>query len=157
MGGCHQGREPPGRGEWPGPAPGCYFQLQGSGAELTAKAFVYPEREEEESCVCICVWRGWLCKREREGGDKKVVVGDETMASAPGFDVETKAVTSATSLLRCRERPWLVFICVSDVGSLCLTLVASTESQWINILSIFICIFSWATCAQERLLSAAYL
>lgn len=73
MGGCHQGREPPGRGEWPGVAPGCYFQLQGSGAELTAKAFVHPVREEEESELCgyVCEEGGCVRERERERGRKQ--------------------------------------------------------------------------------------
>lgn len=62
----------------------CYFQLQGSRAELTAKAFVHPEREEgeeevEESvgCVCLCEGGGWA---EESGwvGERKVGGGRDS-------------------------------------------------------------------------------
>lgn len=51
-----------------GLALGCYFQLQGTRAELTAKAFVHPERGEDEEEEGVCVWREWEGRREKGGG-----------------------------------------------------------------------------------------
>lgn len=77
-----------------GLALGCYFQLQGTGAELTAKAFVHPARGRRRVCVCggwVVVARGGegggARESRREGGEWE---GDETLAPAPGFDVETE-------------------------------------------------------------------
>lgn len=80
-----------GESSW-GLALGCYFQLQGTGAELTAKAFVHPARGEEGVCTCVCVLgdggrAGSMRESRREG---KGGGGGETLAPAPGFDVETE-------------------------------------------------------------------
>lgn len=76
-----------------GLAHGCYFQLQGTGAELTAKAFVHPARGRRLCLVVYVCWemRGGRGAWERAGGREKGVGGwVETLAPAPGFDVETE-------------------------------------------------------------------
>lgn len=43
--------------------------------------------------LCMCVGRreeGGEHEREQEGGNRVGVEGDETLAPAPGFDVETE-------------------------------------------------------------------
>lgn len=73
-----------------GLALGCYFQLQGTGAELTAKAFEHPARGRRRVCVCVLEEdgrAGSMRESRREGEEWE---GDETLACAPGFDVETE-------------------------------------------------------------------
>lgn len=74
-----------------GLALGCYFQLQGTGAELTAKAFVHPVRGSRRVCGVSGGKRRGGREQERVGGrERERWEGDETLASAPGFDVETE-------------------------------------------------------------------
>lgn len=60
-----------------GLALGCYFQLQGTGAELTAKAFVHPARGRRVCLVVYVCWemRGGRGAWERAGGREKGVGG----------------------------------------------------------------------------------
>lgn len=60
-----------------GLALGCYFQLQGTGAELTAKAFVHPARGRRVCLVVYVCWemRGGRGAWERAGGREKGVWG----------------------------------------------------------------------------------
>lgn len=73
-----------------GLALGCYFQLQGTGAELTAKAFVHSARGGVRGEWWQKEGREGARESGREGGERERWEGDETLASAPGFDVETE-------------------------------------------------------------------
>lgn len=77
-----------------GLALGCYFQLQQTRAELTAKAFVHPMRKRRRRRVRVCVRRaGWAVESGREGQGKQEANreggGGVSLACAAEFDVET--------------------------------------------------------------------
>lgn len=89
MGGCQRGREPPGWGEWPGAGPWLLFSITGDQGRADSKGICTSSKGEEGGEGSGGERRGRAGAREssREGEEWE---GDETLASAPWFDVETE-------------------------------------------------------------------
>lgn len=120
MGGCHRGREPPGWGEWLGVGPWLLFSITGDWGRADSKGICTSSKGEEGVFSCVCVLgdegrAGGMREIRREGKGCEWGGGwVETLASAPGFDVETEHCP-LWLYPHVAERPCFAFNCITVV------------------------------------------